>query len=127
MPGNFICILVDLSIFFSSKRESRGKGFVWDSGAITAQSRHELQYHQIPEKLPWICITYVCLIFGLKAVVSHDSSSQAKAWADKNETMTIYRQGSVYKQVTGTRKWEESTKAFPKLIDINCITPFLFS
>lgn len=62
--------------------------------------------------------------FWLKAVVSQDSLFQAKASADKNETMTIYRKGSVYKQITGTRKLEKSTKAFPKLIDINCITPF---
>lgn len=32
----------------------------------------------------------------------------------------MYRKSSVYKQVTGTRKLEKSTKAFPKLIDINC-------
>lgn len=49
--------------------------------------------------------------------------SQAKGWT-ANETTTIYRKHSVYKHVTGTRKLEKSTKAFPKLIDSNCITPF---
>lgn len=49
--------------------------------------------------------------------------SQAKGWTD-NDTMTIYRKHSVYKHGTGTRKLEKSTKAFPKLIDSNCITPF---
>lgn len=50
---------------------------------------------------------------------------QAKGWTDKNETTSIYRRSSVYKQVHWYQKIGEKHQSISQADRlINCITPF---
>lgn len=50
---------------------------------------------------------------------------QAKGWTDKNETVSIYRKSSVYKQVNWYQKIGEKHQSISQADRlINCITPF---
>lgn len=107
--------------FFCRKRQNYGKGsvFIWNSGDITAQTRRVLQCHETHHPVTSHPFTWHLgyASFWLKAAVN-------KVWCFKQRDGLIRMKLCLYTErvqfinkLTGTRKLEKSTKAFPKLTD----------